>query len=96
MGEVKIEDCRVGMVLKLKENCPFRKQWGVDLNTKVIGMVTYKGNAGITVSFKNMNRYWNVPASWNFYTDDESFETKDYEVASLNLEYLPKRKNNYY
>ena len=30
MRELKLEDCKVGMTLKLKEDCPFRKYWEID------------------------------------------------------------------
>lgn len=30
MRELKLEDCKVGMTLKLKEGCPFKKYWKID------------------------------------------------------------------
>ena len=96
MKELKLEDCQVGMTLKLKEGCPFRKYWIIDLNTQIICVVTYRSNTGIIVKFQNMNKYGGVPIMWNFYTDYALINLDDYELISKNLEYPNKRKNNYY
>lgn len=96
MRELKLEDCKVGMTLKLKEGCPFRKRWIIDLNTQITCVVTYRSNIGIRVKFQNMNKYGGVPIMWNFYTDYALINLDDYELISKNLEYPNKRKNNYY
>lgn len=96
MRELKLEDCKVGMALKLKEGCPFRKYWIIDLNTQITCVVTYRSNTGIRVKFQNMNKYGEVPIMWNFYTDYALINLDDYELISKNLEYPNKRKNNYY
>ena len=96
MRELKLEDCKVGMTLKLKEGCPFRKYWIIDLNTQITCVVTYRGNTSIRVKFQNMNKYVGVPIMWNFYIDYSLMDANDYELISKNLEYPNKRKNNYY
>lgn len=96
MRELKLEDCKVGMTLKLKEGCPFRTYWIIDLNTQITCVVTYRSNTGIRVKFQNMNKYGRAPIMWNFYTDYALIGLDDYELISKNLEYPNKRKNNYY
>jgi hypothetical protein len=96
MRELKLEDCKVGMTLKLKEGCPFREKWIIDLNIQITCVVTYRSNTGIRVKFQNMDKYRGVPIMWNFYIDYALINFDDYELISKNLEYPNKRKNNYY
>ena len=100
MKEVRIEDCKVGMALKLKEDCPFRKEWGIDPKTPVKCIVkwinvNHKDAIFVHVHFKSGQR-GGSPADWYFYDDDSPIDGSDYELISLNLEYATKRKNNYY
>lgn len=99
MREVKIEDCKAGMTLKLKEDCPFREYWEIDPKEPVKCIVLEVVESRIDsifvdIYYKNGRKC--VPRSWYFYTEDSIIEANGYELISKNLEYPNKRKNNYY
>ena len=96
MREVKLEDCKVGMALKLKEDCPFREYWEVDSKAfPIMCEVISIGPDYICTKFQ-VCKHWKGPVTWYFYIDGSSIIADDYELISLNLEYATKRKNNYY
>ena len=99
MRELKLEDCKVGMTLKLKEGCPFKKYWKIDpkepvkcIVLEVIG--SQIDRIFVDIYYKNGRKC--VPRNWYFYTEDSIIEANGYELISKNLEYPNKRKNNYY
>lgn len=99
MRELKLEDCKVGMTLKLKENCPFREYWGIDpkepVKCIVVGVNENRiDNILVDIYYKDEREC--APMNWYFYTDDSLIDTDDCELISKNLEYPNKRKNNYY
>lgn len=99
MRELKLEDCKVGMTLKLKEDCPFRKYWEIDPKEPVKCIVV--GVRSSRKDFIFVDIYYKdgracVPRNWYFYTEDSIIEANGYELISKNLEYPNKRKNNYY
>lgn len=99
MKEVKIEDCKVGMTLKLKEDCPFRESWGIDPKEPVKCIVVEVNGGRIDNIFVDIcyeDERMCPPMNWYFYTDDSLIEANNYELISKNLEYPNKRKNNYY
>lgn len=99
MRELKFEDCKVGMTLKLKEGCPFKKYWKIDPKEPVKCIVLEVGGSlkdyiFVDIYYKNGRKC--VPRKWYFYTEDSIIEANGYELISKNLEYPNKRKNNYY
>lgn len=99
MRELKLEDCKVGMTLKLKEDCPFRKYWEIDPKEPVKCIVvkvrsSRKDFIFVDIYYKDGRAC--APVNWYFYTDDSLIDADDYELISKNLEYPNKRKNNYY
>lgn len=99
MRELKLEDCKAGMTLKLKEDCPFKKYWKIDPKEPVKCIVLEVIGSRIDSIFVDIyykNRRRCVPMNWYFYTEDSIIEANDYELISKNLEYPNKRKNNYY
>lgn len=99
MRELKFEDCKAGMTLKLKEGCPFRKYWEIDPKEPVKCIVV--GVRSSRKDFIFVDIYYKdgracAPVNWYFYTDDSLIDADDYELISKNLEYPNKRKNNYY
>lgn len=100
MRELKLEDCKVGMTLKLKEDCPFREYWEIDPKEPVKCIVVAVMAGGrkdtIFVDIRYKDERICTPMNWYFYTDDSIIEANGYELISKNLEYPNKRKNNYY
>lgn len=99
MRELKLEDCKVGMTLKLKEGCPFREYWEIDPKEPVKCIVvdvrsSRKDFIFVDIYYKDGRVC--APVNWYFYTDDSLIDANDYELISKNLEYPNKRKNNYY
>lgn len=99
MRELKLEDCKVGMALKLKEDCPFRKYWKIDPKEPVKCIVLEVNesridNIFVDIYYKDGRKY--APRNWYFYTEDSIIKANNYELISKNLEYPNKRKNNYY
>ncbi len=99
MKELKLEDCKVGMTLKLMEDCPFRKYWKIDPKEPVKCIVLEVVRSRIDsifvdIYYKNGRKC--VPRNWYFYIEDSIIEANGYELISKNLEYPNKRKNNYY
>lgn len=99
MRELKFEDCKVGMTLKLKEGCPFKKYWKIDPKEPVKCIVlevrsSRKDFIFVDIYYKDGRAC--APVNWYFYTDDSLIDADDYELISKNLEYPNKRKNNYY
>ena len=73
MRELKLEDCKVGMTLKLKEDCPFRKYWKIDPKEPVKCIVLEVVGSRIDsifvdIYYKNGRKC--VPRNWYFYTED--------------------------
>lgn len=99
MRELKLEDCKVGMTLKLKEDCPFRKYWEIDPKEPVKCIVVAmnrgrKDNIFVDICYEHERKC--TPKNWYFYTEDSLIDANDDELISKNLEYPNKRKNNYY
>lgn len=99
MREVRIEDCKVGMVLKLKEDCPFREAYVTDSKATIKGIVKevymYTDRC-VYIRFCDEFEKLLAVKGWYFYADDTEKYPDDDELISLNLEYANKRKNNYY
>lgn len=99
MREVKFEDCKAGMTLKLKGDCPFREYWGIDPKEPVKCIIVGVGGGrkdNIFVDMCYKDERIGVPMNWYFYTDDSLIDANGFELISKNLEYPNKRKNNYY